>query len=282
MAPGPSTTATETMAVESDIRLRAAAAKSPKTKPVNKDIDLNGEGAWDMETHYKKVASVHNWRRISLAVAGNLWSAFVVARALADGSLSAWRVLVMIAVVFLITDLLSGTLHLTLDNPYFLDWPGLGTVAAGFQQHHNNPSIIYRMTLFTHVRTMATPCAPVFAIGSLVHGHDHPGWCATYVTLSFCLVYMQLGHRWAHMPKHMRGSVINALQKVSLALPPAAHVSHHKAPYDHTFCIMSGLLNPALNLIIQLPGLHSKNPIWFPIFLGVALGTICFVPVVCF
>merc|ERR1712232_1452981 len=48
-------------------------------------------------------------------------------------------------------DLLSGLLHITLDNPTLNHWPILGPACEAFQGHHASPNDITRIPWTTHL-----------------------------------------------------------------------------------------------------------------------------------
>lgn len=187
---------------------------------------------------------------------------------------------VMFVVTLLFTDFVSGVFHLVLDNPNNIGTFPIDDMCRGFQEHHLDPTLIYKMPLFEHVRPMTQPLVFVFLLTmplELIAGKTILSFQVYYCCLSFTLFYMQLCHRWAHLIPKERTPVIRMLQKMRLAIPPGEHLQHHAAPYEKDFCIVNGMCNPILNFIVQIPIFHPRSKIWSPIFLLVAYspGVIC-------
>jgi len=181
----------------------------------------------------------------------------------------------LVAAIFLGTyfliDIISGLLHIILDNPFFADeknWHGIITpYAKGFQEHHDNTSIICNMAVVEHIRPMSFPLLANAAVGLLMHRH---AWFPAYhLAVSFFLVLMQMAHRWAHMHKASRPWGVTALQDWGVLVSPSQHLRHHKAPYAVQFCIMSGIMNPVLNVAVGMFPPTRKEWVW--IFCGCVL-----------
>lgn len=234
---------------------------------------------WDTAAHSATVASEHPMWRVLLAVGSTVYSIGVMTAAAAAGELDGMKMVLILLFMFFYIDIISGLLHLVLDNPGFLHTPGLTKLAEGFQQHHTNTHLISQMRLIDHLRPMCTPVAFVALIGGYYHGVAKHEFCAFQVGLMFGLVWMQCCHRWSHMTTKQRGPTITRLQKLGVALPPDVHLKHHTPPYRHTFCIMSGVFNPVLNWVVEShPLLDPHCKIWLPIFLCGILGGVFLVP----
>lgn len=186
--------------------------------------------------------------------------------------ISVLEVVAIATVTYFYTDIISGLLHLVLDNPKFLEGP-LEPFARGFQEHHLDPGVIYKMTVFNHCRVMSFPLILVYFCGAACLGPTMVPFNVYFMSISCALMYMQMAHRWAHMPSSRRGDTIQWLQDKNIALPGTVHLKHHRAPYDCNFCIMNGVFNPVLNAIVEIPVLHPHSRIWAPIFLSA-----CFAP----
>ena len=159
----------------------------------------------------------------------------------------------------LYTDIMSGLLHLVLDNPIMNTWPIIGKEALAFQGHHFDPSGIARGPILDMVREDHS----LVFIGMLVFFLFRPTSANLLkFSLWFCFFshFMMASHRWSHThPKYLHWS-IKAAQKYGLIMTTEHHSKHH-ASYDCNFSIFNGLSNPLLNKLIYI--IHWKSPIWF-------------------
>eukprot|EP00729_Bicosta_minor_P012344 gene12344-686_t len=180
---------------------------------------------------------------------------------------------------YLLVDLLSGFLHLILDNPFYSQDSTnplrevIKPLSRGFQEHHKIPTFVSRVSAFEHCMPMALPCSIHFMVGQL---HRHPYVTFHSASILFWLVIMQMAHRWAHAQRKARPWGISTLQDWGFLVHPSEHMKHHRSPYEEQFCIMSGVMNPFLNWVTLGSGIkafHPRNPAWAAYFLG-----LCFVP----
>lgn len=172
-------------------------------------------------------------------------------------------------ITYCFTDIISGMLHLVLDNPNFIGQAPIDSLCRGFQEHHLDPTLIYKMPVFEHVRVMCMPLIFVFILSmplEFLAGKTIPSFHVYFLCLSFNLAYMQLCHRWAHLPPKMRTPAIRFLQDNKLALSAGNHLNHHGAPFLKNFCIMNGMCNPILNAIVKTPMFHPHSKIWALLF----------------
>lgn len=194
---------------------------------------------------------------------GILWSAYslVVAPAPLPDTL------LLIGVMFFLTDLISGLLHVILDNPRSLDIDAIRGLAEGFQRHHEDPTNIYRMPLYEHLYVMHLPLTLMFFI--LLPFHE-PRMYVVFLTAVVSLHVMQMAHLWAHAPAARVPKVVRRLQKFKLLLGKAQHGRHHRPPYNKNFCILTGMCNPLLNSAVAVIG-HTTHW-WNAVFLVVAVA----------
>lgn len=169
--------------------------------------------------------------------------------------------------IFLATDIISGILHIVLDNERSLEVPILDGLARGFQSHHNNPKDIYQMSLFNHLYVMHLPLTFIFFI---VLGINQPIIYLAYASLAASLHVMQMSHRWAHTPKKLLNPTIVFFQKIGFLLAPKTHGLHHNNVFDSNFCIMNGWSNFLLNRLVKIFGRTSHG--WGVVFFIVLIG----------
>jgi hypothetical protein len=177
---------------------------------------------------------------------------------------------IMVVLCYFITDLVSGLLHIILDNPRSLAIKFIAPLAQGFQNHHNDPEKIFReLSLYQHLYVMHLPLTLFFIA---VLPFNNPIVFVGYLCMVANLHLMQMSHRWAHVPDAQRGALVTSLQRVRFIIPYGAHAKHHVDPYARDFCIMSGLCNVPLNAAASVFGVRSHG--WIAAFLAV-----CTIPI---
>lgn len=174
---------------------------------------------------------------------------------------------VLVTFSLIATDLISGLLHLVLDNPRSLALAPIRGLAQGFQRHHQNPANIYEMPLYQHLYVMHMPLTFLFIA---VLPFQEPGMYVVFLSLVIGLHVMQMAHLWAHLPPERVPGFVRILQKTRVLLSKPQHDLHHTVPYDKDFCIMTGICNRPLNLVVRLIG--PTTHWWLAIFLGSALS----------
>lgn len=196
-------------------------------------------------------------------VAGMAWSAW----ALVKSPPSLTQAVVLVGFSLVVTDLISGLLHVVLDNPRSLDLAPIRGLAQGFQRHHQNPSNIYEMPLYQHLYVMHMPLTFLF-LAVLPFGKA--GMYVVFLSMVIALHVMQMAHLWSHLPPEKVPGVVRVLQKGRVLLRKQQHDLHHVAPYDKDFCIMTGVCNRPLNVAVALLG--PTTHWWLAIFLGSCLS----------
>jgi len=196
-------------------------------------------------------------------VAGMAWSAWALVKS--PPSLAHAAILVGFSLV--VTDLISGLLHVVLDNPRSLALAPIRGLAQGFQRHHQNPSNIYEMPLYQHLYVMHMPLTFLFL--AVLPFHE-AGMYVVFLSMVIALHIMQMAHLWAHLPLERVPSPVRVLQKARVLLSKGQHDLHHVAPYDKDFCIMTGICNWPLNVSVALLG--PTTHWWLAIFLGSTLS----------
>jgi hypothetical protein len=196
-------------------------------------------------------------------LAGMGWSVWTLINSpvpLADAALCAGFTLV-------VTDLISGLLHLVLDNPRSLQLAPIRGLAEGFQRHHRNPAKIYEMPLYQHLYVMHMPLTILFLVAlPFQEARMH----VVFLSMVVGLHLMQMAHLWAHLPSERVPKGVRWLQQARVLLTLRDHAAHHHEPFDRNFCIMTGLFNRPLNAAVALIGPTTHG--WLAVFLMVALS----------
>lgn len=178
--------------------------------------------------------------------------------------------LIVFLIAYVYTDLLSGVLHIILDNERSLNLSIVSSLARGFQEHHRTPNTIHEMSLYDHLYTMHLPL--VMAFPPVVLMNFNMGYFV-YLNFVIMLHLMQMAHRWAHMPSSRVHFIVKFLQHVGLLVSRKNHLTHHDNVYNTNFCIMNGWFNAPLNFAVRKFGRTSHG--WIAVFLSlVALAFI--------
>lgn len=163
-------------------------------------------------------------------------------------------------------DFFSGVLHIVLDNPDFINLPLLGQPCLEFQWHHHIPNDLSSKSFLEVCGDLNV----VILILSTIYlapmiGFEYRSPIA--LTLVGCKLIMsyfgQLCHCMSHTPVHKRPQWVIYLQDAGLMISPKEHGLHHQS-YDGSFCIGSGLCNPALTWLLD--NFTSNKWFWLAFF----------------
>src|SRR5262245_4852050 len=139
-------------------------------------------------------------------LAGMAWSVYALVRS--PPSLFIAIVCAVFSIV--VTDLISGLLHLVLDNPRSLALPPIRGLAEGFQRHHENPAKIYEMPLYQHLYVMHMPLTFLFVA---IVPFGIAGMHVVFLSMVVGLHLMQMAHLWAHLPPERVPRFVRFLQR---------------------------------------------------------------------
>ena len=153
-----------------------------------------------------------------------------------------------VVLAWVLSDLGSGIYHWSVDNYGSGQTPLFGGQIAAFQGHHQRPWTITEREFCNNVHKVFGPArvpAAVLFLASLVQ----PGnvTLASLAAFLFLVCMSQQFHAWSHMKKSELPAVVDAMQEWGLLISRRDHGSHHKAPFDGNYCIVSGLWNPILD-----------------------------------
>jgi len=196
-------------------------------------------------------------------VGGMVWSGWALAHAPPSLGSAAF----LFAFALLVTDLISGLLHVVLDNPRSLKLGPIRGLAEGFQRHHESPAKIYEMPLYQHLYVMHMPLTLLFV--AILPFHN-AGMYVVFLSLVVGLHLMQLAHLWAHLPAERVPAPVRVLQNARVLLQKPQHDLHHTPPFNKDFCIMTGICNRPLNAVVSVIG--PTTHFWLAIFVVVALA----------
>ena len=142
------------------------------------------------------------------------------------------------------TDMLSGIIHLTLDNPITKLHQNnfIRNAAWQFQEHHDNPTDTTNPPLIhvlLYIGNLQFTVLLTFLIYSIIFNKSF----TTMATSSFLLSILgQWNHRVVHTnltPKHYFHNTTMWMMKKGILLNPKKHYLHHQT-YDINFCTVTG------------------------------------------
>ena len=172
--------------------------------------------------------------------------------------LTSTRALALAGLSVVYVDVLSGLLHITLDNPTITHWPLLGPECEAFQGHHVAPNDITRGTWLRHL-CEAHFVNAILCISVLVNRKS-----ATLrqfmIFANVSSTWMMAAHRLAHTHPRDMWWWAKTLHSTGLLISPAHHSAHH-ITYTTNFAIFTGWCNPFLNFAVEYIG-HPHNPLW--------------------
>lgn len=184
--------------------------------------------------------------------------------------LSAWAVLLAVALGLPAADFLSGFVHWAGDT-----WGQVTTRWIGprllvpFRYHHLHPREMLRSPFVTTNGDAAMVACFILGAALLIPV-DSFGFAAVFVaaTGAWGLPTSQF-HKWAHAPRPPK--VARWLQRAGLILSPENHRRHHRTPFASHYCITTGWCNPILErvrfwkalewVVSWLTGLKPRNDV---------------------
>jgi len=171
---------------------------------------------------------------------------------------------------FLYMDMTSGIIHLILDYAPF-DIPVLGSIARGFQYHHDDPTGIIRITWYEYVSHIHFLIPLIYVAVYLSDASPAQrlfwGWGGVWAHL------FQTAHRWAHMPFEALPQVVLQLQDWGLIIDHATHMRHHE-DLEHQFTILSSHTDFIIDTLAGIVS-PSRYDLWFLIGVFWFLFPIC-------
>lgn len=166
---------------------------------------------------------------------------------------------VFVVLGMILADFVSGIAHWGLDSWGTPKTPVFGPFIRSFREHH-----VDQVAMCKHdfVETNADTTLPLLPPAALqwvfihvvpntvtsyeVNLHDKNVGTHVFILTFFVLVTITNEiHKWSHQPK--QAPIVRALMDYHLLLSPVAHRRHHKNPFDKSYCITTGWLNPLLD-----------------------------------
>ena len=151
-----------------------------------------------------------------------------------------WSLLVL-PVVWVLADLLSGIVHWSADTFGSETTAVIGTrFIRPFRVHHINAQDIVSRPFLDLNGDVALGVLPILVAAFFVPD----AWRFFLVALSLAILPTNQIHQWAHQPSVP--PVARVLQRLGLILRPEEHLLHHTPPSRSHFCITTGWCNSFL------------------------------------
>jgi len=125
--------------------------------------------------------------------------------------------------------------------------PIVGGQIAAFQGHHQRPWTITEREFCNNVHKVFAPAAPIAGILLVSSFFAPSAWSIWSSTFLFLACMSQQFHAWSHMKASELHPAVLAAQDAGILISRKAHGSHHKAPFEGNYSIVSGYWNPVLD-----------------------------------
>jgi ubiquitin-conjugating enzyme E2 variant len=156
---------------------------------------------------------------------------------------------VLLGLVF--GDFVTGLVHWAADTYGEESTPVVGrSLVRPFRVHHARPREICEHGLVETVGNTCILAAPLLALFIVVAAFVDTSAVTTFavftavVTVGVTVATNQF-HKWAHQERPPRA--VRLLQRARIILSPEHHRAHHTAPFESSYAITNGWLNPLLN-----------------------------------
>ncbi|KAG5505683.1 hypothetical protein JKF63_05018 [Porcisia hertigi] len=171
-----------------------------------------------------------------------------------------WMPLFIIAAMAL-ADLVSGFVHWGLDTWGTPETPIFGNFIRSFREHHVDQTAMCKHDFIETNADSTLPLLPVLYMQYLCvwsTNHSSNGYIANlhvrnigiHVFLSTFFIFVAMTneiHKWSHQAK--QSPLVRKAMDRRIILSPIQHRRHHKDPFDRTYCITTGWMNPLLDSI---------------------------------
>lgn len=150
-----------------------------------------------------------------------------------------------IFICILIADFTTGIVHWWEDAYGNPNWKYLGkSVVLPNLEHHQKPRAFLQGNFFERIK-LSLFVASAICLLLYIFGCNN-------MFVFFTLLYMSLAneiHAISHRTDKENGKLICFIQKTGLLQTRKMHGLHHTSPYNVNYCVMTGFLNPVLNVI---------------------------------
>ncbi len=161
---------------------------------------------------------------------------------------------------YLVTDLVSGLIHMYMDNN--TNYTSIfGPLIAAFHMHHNRPRYQNRTPIRVYfLESGSKVWLPIYLLviiclqlSSVMNIHVH----FFFVSFGIVSALAEVSHYWCHNSTS-DSKIVTCMQKYYILLPKQHHHLHHKM--DNTnYAFLNGVTDPLINIIARKLNLGYKN-----------------------
>lgn len=148
-------------------------------------------------------------------------------------------------------DFVTGLVHWAADTYGEEGTPVIGrSLVSPFRVHHVRPQEICEHGVVETVGNTCILAAPLLILFIVITASAETSGASAFavftavVTVGITVATNQF-HKWAHQDAPPR--FVRALQRSRIILNPEHHRTHHAAPFESSYAITNGWLNPLLN-----------------------------------
>lgn len=148
-------------------------------------------------------------------------------------------------------DFVTGLVHWAADTYGEESTPVIGrSLVKPFRVHHVRPLEICEHGVVETVGNTCILAAPLLILFVVINAFGETSAATTFtifiaaVTVGVTVATNQF-HKWAHQDLPPR--IVRLLQRARIILSPEHHRTHHTAPFESSYAITNGWLNPLLN-----------------------------------
>ncbi len=148
-------------------------------------------------------------------------------------------------------DFVTGLVHWAADTYCEESTPVIGrSLVKPFRVHHVRPREICEHGIVETVGNTCILAAPLLALFMAITGYGENSAAVAFalftatVTVGVTVATNQF-HKWAHHNAPPR--LVRLFQRAGIILSPEHHRAHHTAPFESSYAITNGWLNPLLN-----------------------------------
>lgn len=161
----------------------------------------------------------------------------------------------------ILADLVSGIAHWGLDSWGTPMTPIFGPFIRSFREHHVDQVAMCKHDFIETNADTTLPLLPVvFVQWVFIHlvsnsvtsytvnlNDNNVGIHVFSLTFFLLVAITNEIHKWSHQAN--QALIVRTLMDYHLLLSPVAHRRHHKDPFDKSYCITTGWMNPLLDAI---------------------------------
>lgn len=150
-------------------------------------------------------------------------------------------------------DFVTGLVHWAADTYGEESTPVIGrSLVKPFRVHHVRPQEICEHGIVETIGNSCILAAPLLSLFIVVMTSGETSAATAFAVFAAVMtvgmtVATNQFHKWAHQQRPPR--LVRLLQRARLILTPEHHQTHHTAPFESSYAITNGWLNPLLNSI---------------------------------